>query len=465
MSKRLMTICVCGVLVLSTLFVWIGYAALTDELTVTGEVDFAVPEEVVITSIEVASQGSGVTSEQSFIWPTNVDSTVTTTGGGNTVTYKITVKNNSVSTEYSYARIAYDSTLYNNAQYESGAISLKLTTDAAGNTALNATNSKLAPGGQMDIYAAYTFPASTSAEYRTFLNYKFLPYLDADTAGEIAVNNVVSHFETVLNNHEQQIEDLIAANKNDNGLFAFIGALLGAETNYTGNVPGSTDAENTAINEMFTVDGENMLVLETANGTTEVTCMIESKIIDGIEHMILYLTPDTITGSIGWREAYDPDTTVNVYAQVFTKLNNEWSAWGDMNLGQANTMAYKGWTIFGATCDSFAPVTWRSSGQTFEVCEGYTYNGTTYDGLSYTVETGHDIDDVIAETKTDTSAYHAQILGHAEAIYDANKDLYSGEAIDALALAILQAETIETTGADPIASIKQLRLAIQPFLG
>ncbi len=404
----------------SVVFTGVGYAALTDELTIEGQLAFVIPDwdEVVIIDVKDAN-GQRVT----WIPPTTVDSTVNL-GAGESVTYTITVKNYSERIKYQYSEIVKDDTVANNALLGNG---ITVTTKFPNGEAVE-------PGAEMTFTATYTVTSADHAntDIHTLLNYKFGVHVDS--AGDLAVDNALKQYEKILNNTDQY-----------NTLTKQMGNNTAASGIYIGNVVGSTADDTDLIETLF---GDNLTV-EIDGTTKNVTCMIKQEKINGKTSMTLYLTPDTITGS----------GSITVYAAVFFQENGDWKQAGDLYTGTANKNNYEG-SLLG-TRNSFNTDTWCTSQQEYKVCDAssYTINGTTYniDAYSYEIEEGTrnrwgivqsgSIDDVIEETaRTDAWAVFGQMRDVASAVLDSNIYSESSNAIVALKAIKQEADAMYTAG-------------------
>ena len=201
----------------------------------------------------------------------------------------------------------------------------------------------------------------------SIINYQFVP--NADDAGDIAVDNAIARFEEILN--DDSIDgafEILIENMDDSG--------RRAKETYIGNVVGADSEDTNAINDLFSDEIMNYLVLQIGDGEAkEVTAMIKREPLDGNNNtgtdivgnngtvttagceMTIYLTPDDIPadrlmfGSGG--------STITVYAAVFTTdASGKWYQLSPLYEGTATTNNYNGSSLF-ATANSFNTDTWR----------------------------------------------------------------------------------------------------------
>lgn len=332
-------------------FVTVGYAAITDELTVEGTANVDAPDIIFITNAYVKSATNATATVDGYT-ATVMNSTVSLTGTSGSVTYTVTVQNNTNFVSY-YQGVTYDGTILDNASITKSSASIKE----------NDEKNPLTSKGSMTFDLTVSYSSSASSALSTMINIKFSEL----TQDEQAVDSALERFDDILNNETEQgltfeelREEMVsgdgAQNRNDT---------------YIGNVIGSSGSDSAAVNKLFTdEDGNNKLVLEIDGEKTSVTVMIKYEDVtgDGTSDMTIYMTPDRITGSIFNRPK------VTVYAAVFVSAPNSdgttsWSHHGQLYKGSATTNAYSG-NIF-ASSDSFNTDTWVTT------AAYYTTNSTS----------------------------------------------------------------------------------------
>ncbi len=339
-------------------FLAAGYAAITDNLTVSGSINLEAPNEVYITSVTHAGASSGSTGTVNSYTSTLLNSTVNLTSASSSyVTFSITVYNGTNFTAY------YQNTLYSEAAYDNE--NIVCTTSLATNAPVQSKHS-------LTFTATFEYKNGISVSNTTLNSLVNFKFSDELTQEEQAVDEALGRFDDILNNETElgkTFELLRDEMTSGDGL-------SGRNDTYIGNVIGSANSDSAAINKLFTdAEGNNKLVLEIDGVQTAVTVMVKYEDItgDGVADMTIYMTPDKISGSI-WNRP-----KVTVYAAVFTSTTltgtdgttiTNWSMLGQLFKGTATTNAYSG-NVFGAS-DSFNTDTWRSS----EAYNGIASNST-----------------------------------------------------------------------------------------
>ena len=315
MRTRHVALMLC-ILLLSTCFLGVGYAALSTTLSIDGTTRVDPPEIVYITS---ATPMSGANASVKGVSGTVMSSTVTL---GNSTSaqavIRVTVKNN---TEYPY--------VFNGVTYTEGP-------ETYDNTAIAVSTSikkgvEVASGGSTTFDVTFKYKSGVSANkvLNSIINLSFIP---ADEfIPEIAVKGAIGRFGEILND-PVSYNKLITAMNNT-------GFTDRWSNSYIGNVAGATDADSTAIDELFTVDGKHLLTLDLKGdgSETNVTAMIKREDIGGTsaDEMVIYMTGEEIKGNV--LKHYD----LQVFAVIYTKNDaGEWVQKGDLFEGTAKSNAY-----------------------------------------------------------------------------------------------------------------------------
>lgn len=321
-------------------FVSLGYAAVTGSLTVTGRMTHTAQTRVFICDVE-PTDTAAVTVKDYF--GTALTSTVDLSKtGNNTATLNITLYNNSTFV-YVFDRVDY---LLGEGTYDNQNITLALNGLQKGQ--------ELAGGQYLEFSATFSYlngqPVANTV-LNSIINFNFIPA--SEYVPEIAVSDALGQFEVILNT-EEDFNALITQMENNNDR---------ANDTYIGNVVGASTADTRLLEQLFTEEGKNYLVLDINGKKTSVTAMIKRENLDGNtatgesssgNEMTIYLTADNIS-SAGWRGS------VTVYAIVFTKPadSDKWVQIGNMYEGTATVNNYNG-SLFG-TRNSFNTDTWSSS--------------------------------------------------------------------------------------------------------
>lgn len=161
---------------LATLFLSVGYAALSDELGIHGSASVVPPPQgIFIIDVDEISTSGGVSSVNAhYISPTNVDSTVRVTGEGS-ITYKITVENNTAST-YWYREIAFMGNAdgyQNNLINQAGGISIVTKDKLDDSNASFNSEDWVPPHSKREFYVTYSYGRNVAGVFRTLINYSF----------------------------------------------------------------------------------------------------------------------------------------------------------------------------------------------------------------------------------------------------------------------------------------------------
>lgn len=324
--KKGLTAILCIVFSLMLSFMGIGYAQLSETLQVNTSLSLEAKKGLYIQTVTV-SDGTNATIES--YTDTLLTSTVTLgASSSSTATYQITIFNNT-NTVYAFDKVLYT---LGEGTYDNENITFSLSGLSY--------NQRLAGGAKVTFTLRFSYASSNTSNptLSSILNFKFIEYIPG----------VADHFKLILNTPEmlKTLTDQMA----DTGNW-WDGR---ANDTYIGNVVGANSNDSKVINNLFTVDGQNMLKLPNIN--SNITAMIKREDLDnnaatGDENgreMTLYMTADTIGNA-----------DVTVYAIVCTKYNDAdgWVQLGEMYQGMADTNNYSGW----GSANSFNTDTWRAS--------------------------------------------------------------------------------------------------------
>ncbi|MBO7196352.1 MAG: hypothetical protein J6V80_03365 [Clostridia bacterium] len=379
------------------LFMTVGFAALTDNLTITGKVKVDIPSGLFIVDITESKKPSGLDkATYGYIgYSTTIDTTLSKSSDrtAGSVTYTVTVYNNT-KYEYAYRGLYYQSNLsgYNN----------NLVSTSNGNRNIGVVvsfpNGRIvAPNEELQFTVTYTlgsdrntFPARN--DYKNLLNFQFGINVESQAA---AIDAVHDKFLNILNT-KTTYDELV--NKLDD---KFDGSQEWT-SNYIGNVSDAVDADSMTVETLFA--GQLNMVI---NGVvTPATVLIKHENLDnnpntGDSYTIKYnnsSTPTTYSGcEMTLYLTTDPLTKANgqapVYVTVFTcdrdengNIISDWYKVGDTYVGKAPIVGYKGES--GGT-GSFVTDNWVADRATYTPVTGYSYNvtqGTTIKDLTRVVD-------------------------------------------------------------------------------
>lgn len=405
------------------LFTCIGYAALTDTLSIFGKAEITVPEGLFIVDMQVKGSATELdVNEFTYIpYSTTVDvglsNSKSNTAG--TVTYTITVFNNTKRT-YAYRDLYYQSPLenYNGNQYIVKTDNRWRNQELIVTTAFPNGN-KVEPGESLSFEVTYKVDTGLNRNqtWKSLINYQF----------GINVDSIVEAQEAVF---EKFLNILNAPSTYQTLCTRIDDKFNGAEwsSNYIGNVTGSYSDDSTTVNELFA--GQLQMVIDGVKNP--VTVMIKHENVDGRQdtgddytavngnqsftgygcEFTLYMTTDVLDGK----------TTPEIYAAVFTCDRNEdgscgsWYMLGEHYRGTATINSYDG----GNNTGSFDTGTWRSYAETY----------TPIDGYSYQLANNLTIQQVTQATDANAVAVLEQMLTQAKKILDDN--IYAGSGMEAL---------------------------------
>lgn len=425
MTRR-MNVIVCIALSFMFLLISVGYASLSDHLRVSGNAQVSIPEGLFITRIDIEDGDVGDVQHHSvsFVqYTTTVDSlidkkddTTTTTGGSSggswrppwggggsttttttkyagTVTYTITVFNNTKH-EYAYRGLFYQKSLsgYNGNSYVATSNS-----DSKLGIVVSFTNDDkvVAPGEYLTFTATYTVgkEMDDGTDWKTLINFQFGINVESEAA---AIDAVHAKFLNILNTTVTYNELVDKIDDKYDGSQEWT-------SNYIGNVSDAVDADSMTVETLFA--GQlNMII---SGQVKPATVLIKHENLDnntntgddyvavnsngngspfygyGCE-MTLYLTTDQLNKANG---------QAPVYVTVFTcdrdengNIVGDWYKIGESYIGKAPIVGYKGES--GGT-GSFVTDNWVSDRATYQVTDRYSYTvnqGTTIKDLTRVVD-------------------------------------------------------------------------------
>ena len=352
-----------AVLVCMVLLIGVGYAKLTDTLSLSGEVNVeGKPFKGIYISDVVLVSSSGISDNTySYIKPTNLQTTVTATNSKATVTYKVTVHNNSDITYWYINQVllsGYDS---NNLVNKSGGITVTtrdFLSDSAGS--FN-SNDWVPPNTYRDFYVTYSYGANAQGTHTNLINFKF----------DIKMDAIHDQFLAVLNDKES-----------DRGYYYLAQAFNEKYASTGSTVLGNVGEDKVIFDELF---GSQMTV--NIDGVERpVTVHVSRRNVDnrttgdaypngasGCEYTV-YITVD------------NPDKakqSVTVYAVSYTcKSDGTWYQIGQLYEGTTLSVDYD--TTNTAYDFGFDVMQWDATAKTYEVMGNYSYkvgyaNGETFD--------------------------------------------------------------------------------------
>ncbi len=323
-------------------FASLGYAQLSDSLSVEGSATITPPTGIFISNVAPAT-GLTVNSYTSTVLNSRVE---LGNSSASTVDVKVTVYNN---TPYLYK--------FNNVLYTVGATTydnenIKFTlTDIKKGDELASKTSKT-----FTVRFSYTGTNVSNQVLNSILNFEFVP--SDEFIDDVAVNDALGFFKETMNTPESY-----QALMNEMADYSNAGR---ANATYIGNVVDGTSSDTTFLNQLFSDENGNSKLKLTINGKeTNVTIMIKDEDLttNGGE-ITLYLTAEDI--NYRWYQSGD----VTVYAAVFAinPSTGQWEQQGDLFEGSAPANAYSGGMF--AAKNSFNTDYWESTQAYYGVASG-----------------------------------------------------------------------------------------------
>lgn len=325
---------ICGVaLSCMCIFACLGYAQFSDDMLAEGSVTVIAQDGVYITNVTQSGTNGSVATVNGYTMTVLNSKTVLGNGGSATLTYTITVYNN---TDIDYG---YNAMIYTVGANTFDNENIVVTPQIERRTVVE-SNGYLT----FDVVVTYKDGKQASnKELNSIITYEFLPLDDIpEDEDEIAVSGVLEQFRKILNNevighpgsYNELMTQMDASSANDR-----------YNASYIGNVQGASDYDVALLAELF----QGQLSLNINGADTPVTVMIKNEEIDGNttngNEMTIYMTThDLQKQNTGW---FAPTEYANVYAAVFRKETLEdgtlaWRQVGDMYLGSADIKQYNG---------------------------------------------------------------------------------------------------------------------------
>ena len=385
----------------------LGYATLTDSLQVRGEAKTEIPYGLFITSVSTDSTSNIDKNIVSYLpYSTTIDSTISRSKNTGSVTYYVTVLNNT-SLTYSYRGIYYQNNLtgYNGNNYVATSNNKSRISVVCSLANASAEEKKIAPGEMLEFTVTYTIGSGMSAntDWKTLINFQFGINVDGERE---ALEVVENKFLNILNS-PSTYEQLVDALDNK-----FDGSQEWT-SNYIGNVTGSSSADSMAVNTLFA----GQLQITVGKEQMDATVLIKHENLDGNTltgddyvatntnnggvfrgygcEMTLYLTIDPLNKA----GAYVP-----VYVVVFTcdrdangNKISDWYRIGSTYGGTANVVTYNG----GNGTGSFVTDNWIADASSYKLIDGYSFNigGVNYklDSYAHNIASKATIKDIVRQ--------------------------------------------------------------------
>ena len=355
--KKSYGIALSAVFLLMVCFMAVGYAALTDNLSLSGQasVQGKPYKGIYIKDVQLVSATNAINSQCEYILPTNHASTVDASRTGGSVTYKITVHNNTDVT-YWYAGPHWTNDYGQNSLVAAnGGISMTTKDHLSDTYQSFDSDDWVPPQTEREFYVTYTYNANAQDVCSTMINFYFDIHMDA----------VHDEFLSVLNN--------IKAHDS----YEQLKAVFDRQYATNGGVSISTESHPEVFASLF-----ESLVVDIDGTEKQASVVIRRENLDkdattgdqysgsgpsGCEYT-LYITVEPLT----------PGTNPTVYAIAYSEgasgMGSDWYQVGELYEGTARinadgTIDYKNWV---------------ATPKTYEIADGIEYkvaapNGDQYD--------------------------------------------------------------------------------------
>lgn len=348
-------------LLVMTAVISIGYAAFSEEMAVSGSSETVARtfEGVYITDARLISTSSASSNSYDYIHPTNFDTNIEVSRSGATVTYQITVFNNTDVT-YWYLGVAHMDEYGSNGLLDQNNGIFITTKDKVDDTSGTFNKSDwIPPQTERVFYVTYRFGSNaTGASVSNLVNFKFGLHMDA----------VQDEFLRILNDKTS-----------DNGYY-YLSSVFDEKYAEDGTTEiGNIGDDGAVFDRLF---GENITI--DVNGVaTPVTIMVSRRDVDGkastgdsypgsgspsgCEYTV-YITTDPLDGG-----------SPTVYAVSYTCRDGVWYQIGELYEGVCQTDVYDGKGNL-----SFDVYSWDATAKVYSVTDDISYKvgfeqGTNYD--------------------------------------------------------------------------------------
>lgn len=333
------------------IFVSLGYAQLTDELTITGTANAAPPNDIFIYDISnvVTSGATLTTSPVSVDYPsTKFLSEITFSKNGSYVTFDVQILNGTL-VDHIFDILEELSAMTD------GSTGLSY---AGVDWTVSPTQGTVVKAGQMmkfKVTLKYT-GSGTNQKRKMLHNFNF--ELNSDDLTQVVSKGVTDRFADILNN---RLEEDVYYEYNGETVHILKGSTFNAidknmegskpswlsSGRYIGNLTGADKDDLALMNALF----GDTLTFPIGGKEEPITVMVKEKNVVGSDDldMVLFITGDKLSATY---------TYVPVYAVVFSKnANGVWEQQGDIFAGEARTNNYSG----GYGNGSFDTESWRST--------------------------------------------------------------------------------------------------------
>jgi len=334
----------------------IGYAIVTDNLTISGTADVKPPdpEGIYISHVAIHSYNCLSPTGEIIVLPTNLQSSYKVNSQNATITYQITV-HNKTDMSYWYLGIEYVPETENNSIVNTTDGIIISTKDSLSSNSENFDNADwVPPQTERTFYATYTFGSNAQGNISTLINFSFGLNVSSLSDGLLKVlNDKVSEFgyNYLANAFDEQYKEngstVIGNVGNDKEIFD---NLFGSSITATIN---GEELPVTVMIERKDVDGKANTG-DSYDGTNAIA---------GCEYTV-YITTDILEES--------GSGTATVYAVSYTcDANGNWYIIGELYEGKSTIEQYENSDY--ANDIAFDVDSWKAVKKTYTVISGVSY--------------------------------------------------------------------------------------------
>jgi len=356
--KRINNTVIAVVLLFMTCCISFGYAALADNLSITGlvQVEGKPYKGVYITSVELVNSSNLSSAENSFVLPTNHVIETNYVRANSFATYKITVFNNTDVTHW-YIGPKWDNVYNQNSSIGAyGGITI-VTKDQLNDTSLTFNSDDwIPPQTTRDFYVTYNFGSNAPSNCSLMVNFHF----------DIRMDAVHDEFLSVLNNVKS------------NNSYEYLAAVFDQQYAKNGSLSISTESHPEVFQMMFEdlmvdIDGVEkqahvVIRRENLDKDTSSGDNYSGSGPSGCEYT-LYITVESLT----------PGTNPKVYAIAYSDgsdgMGDDWYQVGELYEGTAPIKAD----------GSIDYANWVATQKTYEIADGIKYNVGMPNGDQYDI--------------------------------------------------------------------------------
>lgn len=348
---------------LMCLFTCVGYAAISDEIDIMGEVNIVPPEAMFILRIENVITNNATVN----ISPYNPDhpstkfiSNITFGGRNASVTFDVWVKNGTKFDQYFDQVEDFE-------ELEGIEGSFSFANVQA--TATPGQGTLVPAGGTQKFTVTIKFNGSNSISNKTrYMLHELNFVINSKDLTEAVSKGVTDRFKDILNNHlESDVtyqygnsKPITVSKENTYDAVVDNMEIDRSSGNYIGNLNGADADDKALLTALF----DGALTFKVGNEEVPITVMIKHKNVydDSANEMVLYITAD------------DLQTTeeVPVYLAVYSYNDEtyEWEQVGDILEGQATVNSYSGLPFGWGGRGSFNTESWVSTKAYYNVAMG-----------------------------------------------------------------------------------------------